>query len=419
MIHEEKIPGNSKLESIRHAALHQGVSTTTMEHAYNQLQIEGYIKSIPRKGFYVETLLKSSIENHRNTFKESQASNLPYNLAQSEDMFDLERYRKLMNEVLSNDSSLYQPCLPRGEIALKKAISNHLRRLRDVVTHYDNVFIASGIQQLIIALGEVFKDHATVAYLKPGFKRALDAFELRGFTLTGYDSVEALLKTQPEIIYLSPSNLYPSGEVMPINERLAIIHHANENGTAILEDDYNHLFRYNAYQIPPIYTLSNKNNVIYLGSFSRSTLVSLRMSYMVVPDEFLKTDTFDKFAQTVSKPEQLTMARFIDEGHYKRHLNRLSRISKRKNDELKRALHPYMNQPSLSIYGLESNMHFVVHFVGYELKNMFKESLDAMDLAYIQFEEKPLDILVPYSGIPLMDMKKTMDEMFDKITETK
>ena len=143
------------------------------------------------------------------------------------------------------------------------------------------------------------------------------------------------------------------------------------------------------------------------------------MSYMVVPDEFLKTDTFDKFAQTVSKPEQLTMARFIDEGHYKRHLNRLSRISKRKNDELKRALHPYMNQPSLSIYGLESNMHFVVHFVGYELKNMFKESLDAMDLAYIQFEEKPLDILVPYSGIPLMDMKKTMDEMFDKITETK
>ena len=202
---------------------------------------------------------------------------------------------------------------------------------------------------------------------------------------------------------------------MPINERFDIIRHSAERGTFILEDDYNHLFRYNAYQIPTLHSLSSKQRVIYIGSFSRNTLVSLRMSYMVLPDTFLRSHDSNRFAQTVSKPEQLTMARFIKEGHYRRHLKRLSRRSKRKNDALKKALAPFKDKENIEIYGLESNMHFVVRLQNDTDKARLIRTLEGLSYAYVTFEERPRDVLIPYSGIPTSEMESTMHTLLAAI----
>lgn len=415
MIHEGRLPKGSKLESIRQASARHGVSTTTMEHAYNQLMIEGYIRSVPKKGYFVEA---SSPSIKKETLAMNTASirrAVPRNLAQTPDMFDPERYRKLMNEVLSNDAGIYEPCHPDGEWTMREAIASHLRSERDVVTYPENVTVASGIQQLIVRLGPLLKEESVVAYLKPGFKRALDAFKILGFTLRGCESIGAMLRTDPDLIYVSPSNQYPSGKVMPIDERIRIIRHANGHDAFILEDDYNHLFRYNAYQIPTLHSLSSKQRVVYIGSFSRNTLVSLRMSYMVLPPLLLANHDSDTFAQTVSKPEQLTMARFIQEGHYRRHLKRLSRVSKRKNDALKQALEPFMDKKRFEIYGLESNMHFVIRLGKEDDKEALTRTLDSMSYAYRTFEERPLDVLIPYSGIPIDQMDKTMHTLFAAI----
>lgn len=415
MIYEGKLPKDSKLQSIRQASLRHGVSTTTMEHAYNQLLIEGYIRSVPKKGYFIETVPTAFKKSQHSAHKPSASHAMPINIGQTQDMFDPDRYRKIMNEILSDDQRIFEPCHPTGEWSLKVAIAAHLRSARDVVTYPDNVLVAAGIQQLLVALGSLFNQRLVVAYLKPGFKRALDAFKMQGFTLEGFETIEALLQTKPDLIYLSPSNQYPSGAVMPIRERLDTIRHATRIGAYILEDDYNHLFRYNAYQIPTLHSLSSKKRVVYIGSFSRNTMVSLRMGYMVLPDTLLEAYDADAFAQTVSKPEQLTMARFIEEGHYRRHLKRLSKISKRKNDALKTALEPYRSNDRLDIYGLESNMHFVIRLKHTKDKEALMKTLESMAYAYRTFVERPMDVLIPYSGIPSSTMQTVMKTLLDSI----
>lgn len=415
MIHEGGLPKGSKLPSIRQASVRHGVSTTTMEHAYNQLMVEGYILSVAKKGYFVEASSPSVKRQERSVNPASKRHEVPQNLSQTPDMFDPERFRKIMNEVLSDDPRIYDPCHPDGEWALRTAIASHLRSEREVLTHPESVLVTSGIQQLILRLGTFFSDRAVIAYLKPGFKRALDIFRTLGFTLEGCETIDEMLRTNPDLIYVSPSNQYPSGKVMPINERMKIIRHANSHDAFILEDDYNHLFRYNAYQIPPLHSLSSKQRVIYIGSFSRNTLVSLRMSYMVLPTPLLRRYDSDLFAQTVSKPEQLAMARFIHEGHYRRHLKRLSKVSKRKNDALKSALEPFMDDDHFEIYGLESNMHFVIRLDHPEDKTALTRTLDSMAYAYRTFEERPLDVLIPYSGIPSDRMDETMRTLFEPI----
>ncbi|MFW6298858.1 MAG: PLP-dependent aminotransferase family protein [Bacillota bacterium] len=410
-IHEGTLPKDFKLESIRQAALRHGVSTTTMEHAYNQLLIEGYIRSEPKRGYYVESYTPPFKQEATNVFKYQERDAIPENLSQSETMFDTERFRKIMNEVLANDPRIYKPCLPSGEWPLKEAIADHLRSSRDVVAHPGNIVVASGIQQLIVELGTLFEKPPVVAYLKPGFKRADDAFKRQGFTLAGYESLDTLLESYPKVIYLSPSNQYPSGRVMPINERLEIIRYANRHNAIILEDDYNHLFRYNAYQIPTLHSLSSGKRVVYIGSFSRNTLVSLRMSYMVLPDPLLERFEADAFSQTVSKPEQLTMARFIREGHYQKHLKRLSRLSRRKNDALKKALEPFIDHPRLTVYGLESNMHFVVRLKSRTDYDALVQTLESMGYGYRTFRELPNDVLIPYSGISEQAMGEAIHSM--------
>ncbi|MFW5913456.1 MAG: PLP-dependent aminotransferase family protein [Bacillota bacterium] len=411
MIHEGTLPKDSKLQSIRQAALRHGVSTTTMEHAYNQLLIEGYIRSEPKKGYFVESYTPPFKQAPINVLRKEEKDAVPENLAQSETMFDTERFRKIMNEVLSNDTRIYKPCLPTGEWPLKEAIADHLRTSRDVIAHPGNIVVASGIQQLIVELGTLFEKEPVVAYLRPGFKRALDAFKRQGFTLAGYENLETLLASSPKIIYLSPSNQYPSGRVMPINERLEIIRYAKKKDAIVLEDDYNHLFRYNAYQIPTLHSLSSGKRVVYIGSFSRNTLVSLRMSYMVLPDPLLERFETETFSQTVSKPEQLTMARFIREGHYQKHLKRLSRLSKRKNDALKKALEPFMDHPRFTLYGLESNMHFVVRLSRRSDKDALLGTLKAKGYGYRTFEELPMDVLIPYSGISESNMDQAIQSI--------
>ena len=415
-IREGKVPKGSKLESIRQAALRHGVSTTTIEHAYNQLLIEGYIRSVPKKGYFVEAAPAYAKKGYKISKGTAVRRRGAKNLAQTEDMFNPERFRKIMNEVMSDDPRIYEPPDPEGEWALKEAIVSHLRSARDVITRPENVLVASGIQQLIIQLGSMLEKNTVVAYLNPGFKRALDAFRILGFTLEGHDTIHDLLESRPDLIYVSPSNQYPSGKVMPINERLEIIRHANRHGVIILEDDYNHLFRYNAYQIATLHSLSEKRRVVYTGSFSRNTLVSLRMSYMVLPAPLLEKYDASLFSQTVSKIEQLTMARFIQEGHYKRHLKRLSGLSKRKNDTLKKALEPYDERCDLTIYGLESNMHFVVSFVHEKDKTSLIKTLQSMDYSYRTFEERPKDVLIPYSGIPTFQMEVVMRKLFGKLS---
>ncbi len=406
-------PG-AKLPSIREAARKKGVSTTTLENAYHQLTIEGYIRSVPKSGYYVETL-ENFPRREMISPDEEPAKPAPKNAQQTTDTFDAERFRKITNEIIMRDKRLFTHCENQGEHELRTAIKGHLYQTRNVSTGSANIIIAAGIQQLIMQLKPLFAKKAAVAYLSPGFSRAINTFETLDFSVFAHETIEAIIRSKPDIIYLSPSNLYPSGEVLPIKERLSLINYAIETGAVIIEDDYNHLFRYNAYQIPSIHSLSSGKNVIYVGSFSRNTMISLRLSYMVLPAAIRKRYNADRFAQSVSKIEQLAMARFISEGHYQKHLKRLSKLSRRKNETLKDILSFYQNAENYSISGLNSNMHVLFECRDKTTRMALIERTKEMNLDYRTFSEKPETILIPYSGLKTEQLEETFTNLLRNI----
>ncbi len=407
-------PG-SKLPSIRSLARNQNISTTTVENAYQQLLIEGYIESKPKSGYYALDIAsppKINIPNEQTVKADTIGAK---NDAQNPDAFKTDLYRKIVNNLYASSDLLFTPCHHSGEPALKSAIQSHLHRMREVFTTEDSIIITSGIQQMIVQLTPYIKNRS-VAYLTPGFKRALNMFETLGYELIGCETTDELTKHNANLIYLSPSNTYPSGEVIPIQAREKLIQYAQNHDAYILEDDYNHLFRYNAYQIPAMISLSGGEHVIYIGSFSRNTLISMRLGYMILPPSIKKRYDYTRFTQTVSKIEQLAMAEFIHKGHYQRHLKQLANKSKRQNDLVKQALKPYMDVTHYSVYGLQSNMHFVVDTKTPSTKLLFEKTLKALNLTYRTFEDKPYEILVPYSGIPKEKIAHTIAYLFTSTT---
>ena len=392
------LPANHKLLSIREMAKRHGISSTTVEHTYQQLMVEGYIRSVPKSGFYVENIDPLKTTEPVFTEPEDEESD-SLNTGQRPNVFDVDTYRKIVNDILMHDEALYKPSPVSGDSLFKTAITQHLTANRDVITQPSQIVIAAGIQQLIMQLATIDPEKNTVAYLIPGFKRAMHAFKLMGFSLFACETVEDMLNSKARYLYISPSNLYPSGNVLPVKDRLNLIKHAKTDNCIIIEDDYNHTFRYNAYQIPTIHNYAKGDRVIYIGSFSRTTLVSQRLSFMVLPSNLRILWNQSRFAPTVSTLEQRAMAAFIKKGYYQKHLRRLAKISKRVNDSLKASLAPYFDDVRFTLSGLDSNMHVVVTCQNPEFKSVLIHRLTANNMAYHTFEDMTRIVLIPYSGI--------------------
>jgi GntR family transcriptional regulator / MocR family aminotransferase len=410
---ENTLSANEKLPSIRQLALKHSLSKTTIEKAYNQLLIEGYIESYPKSGYYVAKLdlikTKDPITNPK-----SQLVKSFINQYQSMHSFDLNQFKKCMQDIMHYEGHLlFEPLNPQGEYALRHEIRKHLNEERGVVCQSDQIIIASGTQNQLMNLAALTSKRR-VAYLVPLFSRAKHVFDLLKFESIPCHTIDEMIQTKADFIYISPSNLYPSGSVLSVKDRLRLIRYAQENKAFIIEDDYNHIFRYNAALIPSIQGLAKGNHVIYIGSFSRNLLISMRMSYMVLPFELIKAylDT-PRFAQTVSKIDQLSLAKFMRDGHYKKHLRHLSHDSKKQNESIQSLIETYpFSEAVLTIGGLESNLHILFKVRTKSQIERIKERAKKYPVYIQTFEELPTSFLLPYSNLSSDVLKQVLDYIF-------
>ncbi len=392
-------PAYTKLLSIRQFGQKYSLSKTTVEKAYHQLQIEGYIQSQPKSGYYVLPI-DTLPDTKKKTFKQTP-SKTPYkNLAQQGHHFDVTPLRRSFQTVLHDlNETLYSPPLSQGEPHLRQSINTHLKEERGVVATDNQVLIASGLQNHLMTLASLISKRK-IAYLIPLFDRAELALKTLHFTFVPCKTFDDLMQSDADFIYISPSNLYPSGDVLSINDRLKLIDYAKTNNALIIEDDYNHIFRYNAFQIPSIQGLAKGDRVIYIGSFSRNLLLSMRTSYMVLPPDLLSLyQKSDQLAQTVSKIDQLALANFIYEGNYHKHLRKLSSLSKKQNDRITTILDNLPLHKELTISGLESNLHLLIHTKNIVLKTTLIDKAKTLDLYIKTFNDLPNTLLLPYSGL--------------------
>lgn len=329
-------PG-SKLPSIRKCANERMISKTTVEGAYLQLVAEGYISSRPGSGFYVSLLEYEDLSISRETSysEDNDKSRVIYDFASANvdyKTFNFSLWSKYIRHALKNEKRLISYGEPQGEYDLRLAICDYIEESRGVLCSPHQVIVGAGMQSLLHILCSLISYRNNVAFVNGSFNQGGAIFEDRGFKSVVYSSVEENLDRLKDenikLIYTSPSHTTPWGDVMPINTRLKLLNFAKQEDALIVEDDYDSEFRYYGRPVPSLQGLDGGEKVIYMGTFSKLLLPSLRISFMVLPIKLL--DLYKNKAhfynQTASKTEQIALCNFIKDGHLKRQIKKSRKI---------------------------------------------------------------------------------------------
>lgn len=340
-IKEEITLGNlnagDRLPSLRAMAKNLGVSVTTSEQAYNQLLVEGYIVSRPQSGFYVADLPGGSFESEENEAMSFDFSD--YTFDQSEYLYDLtsfdfQRWKKCMSRVFNEYPHLLLfESEVQGEAALRYEISRYVYSSRGVCCSPDQIVIGAGTQQLTGHLCRILRK-MNIDYIcteDPGYVPIQNIFRDHGFGIGKIPvkedgiMIDRLPVNIPSAVYVSPSNQFPTGSVMPIGNRYTLLKWAQKNGSIILEDDYDSELRYFGKPVPALQGMDKNSRVVYLGSFSSTLFPAIKISYMILPEDMAEIFQSIKkdYTQTCSKTEQLTLALFMEDGYYYTNIKKL------------------------------------------------------------------------------------------------
>ena len=340
-----------KLPSLRSLAKSLSLSLTTIELAYNQLLVEGYIFSKPQSGYYVNQISAgmgsirkdSEVNAHETTPLTQFALHSEFEKNGYYDMscFDFIKWKKCINQVLTEYSHLLlRESDPKGEIALRQEISKYVYQSRGVTCTPAQIVIGAGTQQIMGQLCTILikmgVKHVTVE--EPGYLPVRNIFRDRDFAITSVSvgkegiSISKLPANIRSAVYVSPSNQFPTGYVMPVGKRYELLDWATRNDSIIIEDDYDSELRYFGKPIPALQGLDQNQRVVYLGSFSSTLFPSIKISYMVLPPHMAAIfDTFrGDYTQTCSKTEQLTLAIYMSKGLYQINIKKLRTLYSQK-----------------------------------------------------------------------------------------
>lgn len=334
LILNEKLKAGSKMPSLRKCASALQISRTSVESAYLLLAADGYIISRARSGYYVTDLAKKTSSPIKNEKKAEPV--IHFDFASSgvdKDSFHFDIWRRYIKSALRQDERLLSYGEPQGELELREVLSTYIHERRNVICTPDDIVIGAGIQSLLHILCPLLSDKKTVSFPNPSFLQGISIFEDHGFSIHYRDK-------NSDIIYVSPAHMTKWGEIMPTSRRIELIRYASEHNSIILEDDYENEFVYMQRPTPSLQSLAGGQNVVYLGSFSRLLLPSIRLSFMVLPPELTKRYQAQskRYNQTASKMEQIALCQFIRDGHLVSQIRRLRRLYSGKLKELYQAV---------------------------------------------------------------------------------
>jgi GntR family transcriptional regulator/MocR family aminotransferase len=160
---------------------------------------------------------------------------------------------------------------------------------------------------------------------------------------------------------VTPSHQYPTGAILPLARRQALLEWAKRHRSAIVEDDYDGEFRYKGRALESLQGLDEEGRVVYVGTFSRTVFSALRIGYLVVPRSLLPAFTTAKWLcdRHTGTLEQEALAEFIASGLYERHLRRIRRTNAARLDALLEALHEHLGD-RVEITGEGAGAHVVI-----------------------------------------------------------
>ncbi len=343
-IQSGKLKAGTKLLSKRKMAERLSVSVNTVETAYSQLVSEGFIEAEAKRGYFVCKIDRLNIDNKPKIENEpdneyNKGNNIIVDFATDGvdgDNFPYNTWRKLMKNCFNEyNPDILKSAPPEGDYKLRKAVAGHIYASRGVNCSVNQVIIGAGVDNLLNIISGIMGIKSKIAMENPVYYEAYSLFKSLGHEIISIPVDDKGMRTDmlPEedsiIVYVTPSHQFPLGITMPAGRRVKLMNWAYETENRyIIEDDYDSEFRYNSKLIPSVQSIDRKGRVIYLGTLSKTIAPSVRISYMVLPNELLKryNEKYRKFSSAVSVLEQNMVTEFITEGYYERHLNRMRKL---------------------------------------------------------------------------------------------
>jgi GntR family transcriptional regulator/MocR family aminotransferase len=348
-------------------------SRITVLSAYDQLVAEGYLESRQGAGTYVCTDLPDGYLKlpppREVPPPQKPAPPRPLSGMPALDEFPFALWARIAGSVWrSADTGHLQHIDPAGYLPLRQAVATYLRAARGVTATPDQILITSGLQEGLRLVAESVIPRKKALILEdPGYPGlyhsaeglphplAFTAVDRHGATVPGGPP-----DAEPGMLLISPSRQYPLGMTMPLSRRLEILDWARATGALVLEDDYDSEFRYAGRPVQSLQGLDGGRQVIYGGSFSKSLFLSLRLGYLVLPAR-LAADVVRHRNRTATFPPlspQLILTRFMEEGHFARHLRRLRGVHKRRLALFFRAADAHLSR-FLAVEPTEAGLHLV------------------------------------------------------------
>lgn len=375
-----KFEPGEKMPSKRTLARNLGVSTITVQNAYDQLIGEGYMYAIPKKGYFIADISEIKkvgipVQVSFHIQKKEKKKDLIFDFSSDKTErtnFPFSIWAKLMRETISQKEKellTVSPC--EGVKELREAIAKHLSSFRGMVVDPDQIVVGAGTEYLYGLLIKLLGKEKVYCIENPGYKKLKQIYESNDIQckFVKMDEfgiiVEELRSTNSQIAHISPNHHFPTGITMPVSRRYELLAWANEEeGRYILEDDYDSEFRLNGRPIPSLQSIDACGKVIYMNTFSKSLTATIRISYMVLPEQ-LANQFYEKlsfYSNTVSTFEQYTLAAFISQGYFEKHINRMRLHYGRKRAKILELIRMYFKEEECQILENDAGLHFLLQF---------------------------------------------------------
>lgn len=404
-----KLRAGEKLPSKRALAEHMKISVITVENAYAQLVAEGYVDTKEKSGYFVNSIeemptpkpqkpLPTPPETETPAFVDFRTNHI------CEENFPCATLTRLMRDALHEKQGLLLPLPGNGLRELREAIANHLYHFREIRVDAEQIIIGAGTEYLYHLLIQLLGRDKVYALEDPGYQKIARIYQLNDVFCRSVEldrqglSVERLRQTDAEILHISPTHHFPTGIVMPIGRRQELLRWASEaDERTIIEDDYDSEFRFSGPPIPPLMSIDTLGKVIYVNTFSKSIAPTVRIAYMILPPELLERyrRTMNVYSCSVSGLDQYMLAKFIGEGYFERHINRMKTLYRAKRDAVISAIQHSAFAKRVTIEEEHAGLHF--------LMKVDTDHTDAELLARAKDEGVRLTFLSEYTQNPTQE----------------
>lgn len=431
-----RISVGEKLPSKRSLAKHLNISVITVENAYAQLLLEGYITSCEKKGYFVNDtgcvpqascLIRPKAEEE---FEYAYFADLKSNRIRR-NRFPFSTWAKLLRDTLSERPEQLLKTVPyNGVYELRLALAEFLHEFRGMQVLPSQIVICSGTDSMY---GRLFclLDDAAWAVENIGSQKITGLYDMyhakwKSVPRDEYGvDMNSLYESGCNVVHVSPAQHFPIGTVMPVKRRTELLEWADRKGYYIIEDDYDSEFWYQGKPAPTLYSLDGNGRVIYFNTFSKTLIPSLRISYMVLPYELAQRyeEGLSFYSGTVPSMEQYALARFISEGYFERHINHMRNYFKSQRGSLFEAVKESPLGGISHIYENSSGTYFLLELdtklADKELVTRIREK-DINVACTSEYMAQPHGdthtLVINYCGVYAERIKETIQRIWEAIS---